>query len=133
MSSAQLLTKVPFYGRVVDASNRGMSSALAHTRFELAKNFIDAAGGIDNVTKTFSTKELADLGEVLNTITGRGGKRAASLTETLAFYQTHFSQAVYGRLILTCLTQSGMPDYLLRLVKKPCHHLLPFLPYSVVL
>lgn len=75
MSSAQLLTKVPFYGRVVDASNRGMSSALAHTRFELAKNFIDAAGGIDNVTKTFSTKELADLGEVLNTITGRGGKK----------------------------------------------------------
>ena len=75
MSSAQLLTKVPFYGRVVDASNRGMSSALAHTRFELAKNFIDAAGGIDNVIKTFSTKELADLGEVLNTITGRGGKK----------------------------------------------------------
>ena len=75
MSSAQLLAKVPFYGRVVDASNRGMSSALAHTRFELAKNFIDAAGGIDNVTKTFSKEELADLGEVLNTITGRGGKK----------------------------------------------------------
>lgn len=62
------------YGHVVDASNRGMSSAIANTRYELAKNFIDNAGGVEETNRLFSQKELSDLGEVLNTISGRGGK-----------------------------------------------------------
>ena len=74
MSAAPLLSKIPLWGRVVDASNRGMSSAVGRTRFELAKNFIDNAGGVEEVSKLFPENELADLGEVFQTITGRGGK-----------------------------------------------------------
>lgn len=91
MSSAPLFTKaanidtsgvarkfflpVKAVGKVVEGSNRGMSSAVAHTRFNLAKKFIDDAGGVEGATKLFSEKELSDLGEVLDTITGRGGKK----------------------------------------------------------
>ena len=74
MSSAPLLSKIPVVGKVVEGSNRGMSAAVAKTRFDLAKKFIDDNGGIEATMQNFSKKDLADLGEVLNTITGRGGK-----------------------------------------------------------
>ncbi|UOF78006.1 hypothetical protein [Caudoviricetes sp.] len=73
-SSAPLLGKIPVVGKVVYASNRGMSAAVTKTRFELAKKFIDDNGGIEKTMENFSKKDLSDLGEVLNTITGRGGK-----------------------------------------------------------
>ena len=75
MSSAPLLSKVPFVGKVIEGSNRGMSSATSWTRFNIAKKFIDDAGGVEEAAKTFSKSEFEELGEVLNTITGRGGKK----------------------------------------------------------
>lgn len=75
MSSANLLSKVPVYGKLVDASNRSFSGTVTALRYNVAKNWIDAQGGIDNVVKNFSSKELEDLGEALNTASGRGGKK----------------------------------------------------------
>lgn len=75
MSSTQLLEKIPIAGSVVRSSNRGMSSATSWTRFNIAKKFIDDAGGVEGAEKLFSKEELADLGEVINTMTGRGGKK----------------------------------------------------------
>lgn len=74
MSSTPLLKKIPVYGKVVAGSDRAFTGTLSELRFNVAKNWIDNVGGIDAVMQNFSEKELRDLGEVLNTVSGRGGK-----------------------------------------------------------
>lgn len=74
MSSTPLLSKVPIYGKIVKGSDRAFSGTLSELRFNVAKNWIDNVGGVDEVMKNFNEKELRDLGEALNTLSGRGGK-----------------------------------------------------------
>jgi hypothetical protein len=74
MASANILEKVPVYGKGVAASDRAYSGGLTKLRYNLAKDWIDKLGGIDKFTKDFSDKEMKDIGEVINTFTGSGGK-----------------------------------------------------------
>jgi len=81
MSSAPLLEKTPFVGGLIKASNRSFSGTLTNLRYNVAKNWIDNVGGVDEVLKNFSGKELEDMGEALNTLSGRGGKRGGFTDE----------------------------------------------------
>lgn len=81
MSSVPLLEKVPVAGRLIKASDRSFSGTLTNLRYNVAKNWIDNVGGVDEVLKNFSGKELEDMGEALNTLSGRGGKRGGFTDE----------------------------------------------------
>lgn len=80
MASAHILEKIPVYGKGIEASDRAYSGGLTKLRFNVAKSWIDELGGIDEFTKKFSDKEMKDIGEVINTSTGSGGK-PGGLTE----------------------------------------------------
>lgn len=81
MSSVPLLEKVPVAGRLIKASDRSFSGTLTNLRYNVAKNWVDNVGGVDEVMKNFSGKELEDMGEALNTLSGRGGKRGGFTDE----------------------------------------------------
>ena len=80
MASAHILEKIPVYGRGIAASDRAYSGGLTKLRYNVAKQWIDSQGGIDEFAKKFSDKEMKDIGEVINTSTGSGGK-PGGLTE----------------------------------------------------
>lgn len=75
MASAHILEKVPVYGKGIEASDRAYSGGLTKLRYNIAKKWIDALGGPDEALKNLSEKELRDIGEVINTSTGSGGKK----------------------------------------------------------
>ena len=75
MASAHILEKVPVYGRGIEASDRAYSGGLTKLRYNIAKKWIDSLGGPDEALKNLSEKELRDIGEVINTSTGSGGKK----------------------------------------------------------
>lgn len=75
MASANLLEKIPVYGKGIEASDRAYSGGLSKLRFNIAKKWIDSLGGPDEALKNLSEKELRDIGEVINTSTGSGGKK----------------------------------------------------------
>lgn len=74
MASAHMLEKVPVYGKGIAASDRAYSGGLTKLRYNIAKSWIDSVGGTDAFLKKFSDQELKDIGEVINTSTGSGGK-----------------------------------------------------------
>lgn len=74
MASAHILERVPVYGRGIAASDRAYSGGLTKLRYNLAKQVINSHGGVDEFAKKFSDKEMKDIGEVINTSTGSGGK-----------------------------------------------------------
>jgi hypothetical protein len=75
-AAADLAEKIPGAGIVVKASDRAYSGGLTKLRFDAAKKVVDSYGGVDEFLKFFGKddKALKDLGEVINTFTGRGGK-----------------------------------------------------------
>ena len=75
MASANLLEKIPVYGRGIEASDRAYSGGLTKLRYNIAKKWIDSLGGTDEALKNLSEKDLRDIGEVINTSTGSGGKK----------------------------------------------------------
>ena len=81
-AAADLAEKIPLAGHVVKASDRAYSGGLTKLRFDATKKIIDSYGGVDGFLKFFegNDKALTDLGEVINTFTGRGGK-AGGLVE----------------------------------------------------
>lgn len=81
-AAADLAEKIPGAGRIVKASDRAYSGGLTKLRFDATKKIIDSYGGVDGFLKFFegNDKALTDLGEVINTFTGRGGK-AGGLVE----------------------------------------------------
>ena len=81
-AAADIAEAIPGVGRVVTASDRAYSGGLTKLRFEAAKKIVDSYGGVDGFLKFFegNDKALTDLGEVINTFTGRGGK-AGGLVE----------------------------------------------------
>lgn len=79
-AAADFAEKIPGAGRAVSAADRAYTGAGTKLRFDVTKKIIDSYGGPEQFAKTFSKKEMQDLGEVVNTLTGRGGK-AGGLTE----------------------------------------------------
>ena len=75
MASANMLEKIPVYGRGIEASDRAYSGGLTKLRYNIAKKWIDSLGGPDAALKNLSEKDLQDIGEVINTSTGSGGKK----------------------------------------------------------
>lgn len=75
MASAHILEKVPVYGRGIEASDRAYSGGLTKLRYNIAKKWLDSLGGPDQALKELSEKDLRDIGEVINTSTGSGGKK----------------------------------------------------------
>jgi len=73
MSSKDILENIPVYGKGIEGSNRAYTGGLTKLRYEVAKKWVDSLGGVDEVAKLTDT-QLADLGEVVNTFTGSGGK-----------------------------------------------------------
>lgn len=79
-AGADIAEKIPLAGRAVSAADRAYSGAATELRYRVAKNIIDKYGGIDKFVETFDDKAITDIGEVINTLTGRGGK-SGGLTE----------------------------------------------------
>lgn len=79
MSSKDILENVPVYGKGIGGSNRAYTGGLTKLRMEVAKRYVDAMGGIDEAAR-LSDDALRDLGEVVNTFTGSGGK-AGGITD----------------------------------------------------
>lgn len=81
-AAADYAEKIPGAGRVVQGSDRAYTGGLTKLRFDTAKKIIDSYGGVDQFNKFFEGNEKAikDLGEVINTFSGRGGK-AGGLVE----------------------------------------------------
>ena len=81
-AAADIAEKIPGAGRIVKASDRAYSGGLTKLRFDATKKIIDSYGGVDGFLKFFegNDKAMTDLGEVINTFTGRGGK-AGGLVE----------------------------------------------------
>ena len=75
MASANLLEKIPVYGKGIEASDRAYSGGLTKLRYNIAKKWLDSLGGPDQALKELSEKDLRDIGEVINTSTGSGGKK----------------------------------------------------------
>lgn len=80
--SADYAEAIPVIGKGVEGSGRAYTGGLTKLRYDVAKNVIDSYGGVEEFTKFFdgNEKALRDLGEVINTFTGRGGK-AGGLVE----------------------------------------------------
>lgn len=75
--ASDYLEKVPGYGtHLVSGSRRAYDGGLTKLRYNIAKTWIkDRYGSTDGMLKELSEKEIKDLGEVLNTFTGSGGKQ----------------------------------------------------------
>ncbi len=75
-ASADLAEKIPVAGKAIQGSDRAYNGGLTKLRFSTAKKIIDSYGGTDAFLKFFdgNDKALKDLGEVINTFSGRGGK-----------------------------------------------------------
>lgn len=63
-------------GHIIEGSNRAYDVTLSSMRANIAKELIDANGGVDNLMKTWNTAQWRSLGRVIDTITGvgRGGR-----------------------------------------------------------
>lgn len=62
-------------GHVIEGSNRAYDITLDNMRANIAKRIIDGQGGVEELSKRWSTKQWRDMGRVIDTITGvgRGG------------------------------------------------------------
>lgn len=80
--SSDYIEKIPLYGsKGVAGSRRAYDGGLTKLRYNIAKKWVDDFGGVDNFRKQFSDKEIRDLGEVINTFTGSGGKKGGLLDQ----------------------------------------------------
>lgn len=79
MSSADVLDNIPVYGKGIAGSDRAYTGGLTRLRYDVAKKWVDSLGGVDEIAK-LTDDQLKDLGEVVNTFTGSGGK-AGGITE----------------------------------------------------
>lgn len=84
---ADYAEKIPVYGKVViKPAERAYAGVLTKLRYDVAKKAVDAAGGPENYVKAMDdlygpeakTASRA-YGEVINTLTGRGGKKGGAL------------------------------------------------------
>lgn len=78
--------RIPVYGKAVQGSDRAYNGGLTKLRFDVAKKIIDSYGGTDEFLKFFDGKDQAmrDLGEFINTASGRGGKAGGLLDKDRA-------------------------------------------------
>ena len=60
---------------------RAYDGTATRFRFDVAKKLIDSYGGIDWVKQNLTPRELKDLGEFINTASGRGGKAGGLLSK----------------------------------------------------
>jgi len=74
VNSAGLLEKIPLYGKGVAASDRAYTGGLTKLRYNIAKQWLDSIGGVDEALSKMSDKDLLDMGNVINTFTGSGGR-----------------------------------------------------------
>ena len=80
--SSDYIEKIPVYGsKGVAGSRRAYDGGLTKLRYNIAKKWVDDFGGVDTFRKQFSDKEMRDLGEVINTFTGSGGKKGGLLDQ----------------------------------------------------
>jgi len=80
--SSDYIEKIPLYGsKGVAGSRRAYDGGLTKLRYNIAKKWIDESGGVDAFMKRFNEKEIKDIGEVINTFTGSGGKKGGMLDQ----------------------------------------------------
>lgn len=76
-ATADYAEAIPGFGRIVTGSDRAYTGGLTKLRYDTAKKIIDSYGGVDEFLDFYKGKDdaMEALGEVINTFTGRGGKR----------------------------------------------------------
>ena len=67
---------------------RAYDGTATRFRFDVAKKLIDSYGGIDWVKQNLTPRELKDLGEFINTASGRGGKAGGLLSKHAGLLST---------------------------------------------
>lgn len=87
-AASDIAEKIPGLGKGVLASERAYNGGLTKMRYDVSKRVIDAYGGLAEVEKNFTPKMLRDLGEVINTASGRGGKTGGLIEKHMATLST---------------------------------------------
>lgn len=72
MQAANIIGKVPVYGKLTDASARAYDGGLTKLRWNLAQTMIKNLGGQEKMLADFSPKEIRQIGATINTLTGYG-------------------------------------------------------------
>ena len=92
---AGMAEKIPGAGHVVKAADRAYTGVLTKMRWDVANRIIDEAGGADQFLKNAEelygdkTKDyMRSFGEVINTFTGRGGKKGGALDQHMKTLST---------------------------------------------
>lgn len=95
--TAQLAERLPVLGRIVAASDRSFTGTAAELRANVMKQIIDKYGGVEAINKTWTTKDMKDMGRVINTMTGRGHGKEGGWFEKAApaLGQTLFSARLW--------------------------------------
>lgn len=108
--TSNLAEKIPGLGRVVKASDRAYSGLLTSMRTNIFNQLVDNAqrAGID-FSSGESTKLLKDLGEVVNTSTGRGS--LGKLEESAG----NLSTALFAPRLIASRLQMLNPQYYIKL------------------
>lgn len=95
MFAAEYAEKIPGYGRAVKAFDRNYTGVLTKLRYDVANEMIKKAGGADNYVKQMrelygdkADEAMRAYGEVINTFSGRGGKRGGILDQHMKTLST---------------------------------------------
>lgn len=74
-ASSDLAEKIPVAEHAVLASSRAYDGGLARMRMDKWDQLLSKYGGVDQAEKNLGRQGMTDLAEVVNTLTGRGGKK----------------------------------------------------------
>lgn len=94
--AAGMAEKIPVANIPIKAADRAYTGVLTKLRWDVANNIVEKAGGIDqfmkNIDEVYGEKGSKDAmrawGEVINTFTGRGGKKGGLLDQHMKTLST---------------------------------------------
>lgn len=112
-AGANYAERIPVAGKAVQGSDRAYNGGLTKLRFDTAKKIIDSYGGTDEFLKFFDSNPQAvkDLGEFINTASGRGGKAGGLLDK----YGKLLSHGLFSPRLWASRLQTLNPQYYARL------------------
>lgn len=96
-ASSDLAEKIPIAKHAVLASSRAYDGGLARMRMDLWDHLLSQYGGVDQATQRLGDKGMQDMAEVVNTMTGRGGKKGGAVeTHMKSLSTTLFSPRLWA-------------------------------------
>lgn len=120
--AAGLAERIPVANVPIKAADRAYTGVLTKLRYDVANNIIEKAGGIDQFMKNIdeiygegdkASKAMRAWGEVINTFTGRGGKKGGLLDS----HMRTLSTGLFAPRLWAANIQRLNPAWYIRLAK----------------